>query len=127
MGSFLTHVAGTSVDMLKSKKIPTDNTTGYRGVYLIKGRYVAKIVFQKKAYYLGTYNDISDAAEARKEAEEVLFDGAAEHYAKWKKKADADPDWALENPIQIFVNQDGNKRLSLTLLPVMGDEEHKKG
>lgn len=127
LGSFLTHVAGTSVDMLKSKKIPTDNTTGYRGVYLIKGRYVAKIVFQKKAYYLGTYNDISDAAEARKEAEEVLFDGAAEHYAKWKKKADEDPDWALENPIQMFVNQDGNKRLSLIVLPVMGDEAYKKG
>ncbi len=31
--TFLTHVAGTSVDMLKSKKIPTDNTTGYKGVY----------------------------------------------------------------------------------------------
>lgn len=46
--TFLTHVAGTSVDMLKSKKIPTDNTTGYKGVYLIRGKYVAKIVFQNE-------------------------------------------------------------------------------
>ena len=53
--TFLTHVAGTSVDMLKSKKVPTDNTTGYKGVYLIRGKYVAKIVFQKKQYFLGTY------------------------------------------------------------------------
>ena len=45
--SFLTHVAGTSVDALKSKKVPMDNTTGYKGVYLIRGKYVAKIVFQK--------------------------------------------------------------------------------
>lgn len=34
--------------MLKSKKIPTDNTTGYKGVYLIRGKYVAKIVFQNE-------------------------------------------------------------------------------
>ena len=36
--TFLTHVAGTSVDILKSKKVPTDNTTGYKGVYLIRGK-----------------------------------------------------------------------------------------
>lgn len=82
--TFLTHVAGTSVDMLKSKKIPADNTSGYKGVYIIRGKYVAKIVFQNKAYYLGTYDDIQDAVIARKEAEEVLFDRVAEHYQKWK-------------------------------------------
>lgn len=124
LGTFLTHVAGTSVDMLKSKKVPTDNTTGYKGVYLIRGKYVAKIVFQKKAYYLGTYDDIADAAQARKEAEEVLFDGVAEHYAQWKERADAAPSWAEENPIQIFVNQNSDKRLSLTLLPVMNKADY---
>lgn len=124
LSSFLTHVAGTSVDMLKSKKVPTDNTTGYKGVYLIKGKYVAKIVFQKKAYYLGTYDNIADAAQARKEAEEVLFDGVAEHYAKWKEKADTDPSWAEENPIQIFVSQNSDKRLSLALLPILNAETY---
>ena len=103
--------------MLKSKKVPTDNTTGYKGVYLIKGKYVAKIVFQKKQYFLGTYDDIADAAQARKEAEEVLFDGVAAHYEAWKQKADLDPAWAEENPVQIFVTQNSDKRLSLTLLP----------
>ena len=127
LGTFLTHVAGTSVDMLKSKKIPTDNTTGYKGVYLIKGKYVAKIVFQKKAYYLGTYDDIVDAAEARKEAEEILFDGVAEHYAQWKQMADTDPSWAEENPIQIFVTQNSDKRLSLTLLPALNQAGYWKG
>lgn len=105
------------MDMLKSKKIPTDTTTGYKGVYLIKGKYVAKIVFQKKQYFLGTYDDIADAAQFRKEAEEVLFDGVATHYKAWKQKADSDPSWAEENPIQVFVNQDSDKKLSLTLLP----------
>lgn len=114
--TFLIRVAGTSVDMLKSKKVPTDNTTGYKGVYLIRGKYVAKIVFQKKQYFLGTYENIEDAAEARKEAEEVLFDGVAEHYQKWKEYADADPDWAAMNPIQVIVNQ-SDRKLSVTLLP----------
>lgn len=45
--NFLTHIDGTSLDMLKSKKIWTNNTTGAKGVYLIRGKYVAKIVFQK--------------------------------------------------------------------------------
>lgn len=123
LGSFLTHVEGTSIDMLRSKKIPADNTTGYKGVYLIKGKYVAKIVFQKKAYYLGTYDRIEDAAEARREAEEVVFDSVAEHYARWKANADTDPAWGVENPVQVFVSQDSStKRMSVTLLPVLQKE-----
>lgn len=124
LGSMLTHVAGTSIDILRSKKIPSDNTTGYKGVYLIKGKYLAKIVFQKKAYYLGTYDQIEDAAEARKEAEEVLFDSVTEHYARWKSRADADPTWGSENPVQVFVSQDSaTKRVSVTLLPELTKDE----
>lgn len=114
--SFLTHVAGTSVDALKSKKVPTDNTTGYKGVYLIRGKYVAKIVFQKKQYFLGTYENIEDAAQARREAEEVLFDGVAEHYRKWKEIADTDPEWAEQNPVQVIVNKAG-QGLDVMLFP----------
>jgi len=117
--TFLTHVAGTSVDMLKSKKIPKDNTTGYKGVYLVRGKYIAKIVFQKKQYFLGTYENIEDAANARREAEEVLFDGVAEHYRKWKERADADSGWARENPVEVIVDQNGDKRLSVTFLPAL--------
>lgn len=117
LNTFLTHVAGTSVDMLKSKKVPSDNTTGYKGVYLIRGKYVAKIVFQKKAYYLGAYDRIEEAAQARKEAEAVLFDGVADHYRNWKLRADDDPVWAEENPIQVTVTQDNEKRLAIILRP----------
>lgn len=42
LGGFLTHVDGTSIDALKSRKIPSNNTTGVKGVYLVKGRYLAK-------------------------------------------------------------------------------------
>ncbi len=134
LSSFLTHVAGTSVDIMKSKKIPSDNTTGYKGVYFIRDKYVAKIVFQKRAYYLGTFDNIHDAAEARKEAEEVLFDGMAKHYEMWKEKADLDPDWAVDNPVEVIVSQRRDKTLSVTFLPDMSkfaagadDKSHEYG
>ena len=46
--TFLTHVDGTSIDALKSDRIPSNNTTGVKGVYKIRGKYVAKIVFKQK-------------------------------------------------------------------------------
>lgn len=121
----LTHVAGTSIDAIRSKKVPTDNTTGYKGVYRIRGKYMAKIVFRKKQYFLGTYENIEDAAQARKEAEEVLFDGLARHYARWKEKADADPAWAEQNPVQILVSQE-NGPLRATFLPDLREEKQRK-
>lgn len=118
LGKLQTRVDGTSLDIIKSKKVPTDNTTGYKGVYFIKGKYVAKIVFRKKAYYLGTYDNIEDAHEARLDAEEALYLPTMEYHARWQEKADADPNWAAENPMQIFVSHvDG--RLAASFLPVL--------
>lgn len=116
LGAYLIHVAGTSVEQLKSKKLPSDNTTGVKGVYLVHGRYMAKIVFQKKQYFLGTYSSLEQAAEARYEAEELLFDAVADHYQKWKQRADSDPQWAQNNPIQVRVDQ-ANKSLKVQMLP----------
>ena len=108
--------------MLKSTKIPKDNTTGYKGVYLVRGKYLAKIVFQKKQYVLGMYERIEDAAQARKDAEDVLFVGVAAHYEKWKARAQLDPNWAKENPIQVIVSQtDGH--LKTLLLPNLSSNE----
>lgn len=118
--TYLTHVDGTSVDMLRSKKLPSDNTTGYKGVYHIRGKYVAKIVFRKKQYFLGSYDKIEDAAAARKEAEEILFDGVTEHYQKWKKCADLDPKWGQLHPISVTVSLE-NRRLHVSFLPDFSD------
>ena len=115
--TYLTHVDGTSVDILKSSKIPSDNTTGCRGVYLIRGKYVAKIVFQKKAYYLGSYPDYEDAVKARKEAEQLLFEGTAAFYQRWKEKADSDPGWAADNPMQIEVTNESREGLRVVYRP----------
>ena len=117
LSGYLTHVDGTSVDMLRSKKVPKNNTTGIKGVYLIKGRYVAKIVFQKKQYFLGSFDDLQSAGEARRQAEEQLSGQVIQHYECWKAIADLDPVWAQAHPIRISVEKRENGRLDVLLLP----------
>lgn len=118
LGKLQTRIDGTSLDIIKSKKVPTDSTTGYRGVYLINGKYVAKINFQKKAYYLGSFDSIEEAHEARLDAEEALFQPTLEYHAQWQAKADADPAWAAENPMKIIVSK-VNHRLNVCFLPLL--------
>lgn len=122
LSDHLTRVAGTSLDILKSRKVPVNNTTGYRGVYFIRGKYVAKINFQKKAYYLGAYDNIESAIAARKSAVAQLFDGTASFYERWKERADADPEWAQRNPIQISVTQRDTNDFSVELLPALDEK-----
>ncbi len=116
---YLTHVDGTSLEMLRSEKIPKNNTTGVKGVYRFRGKYIAKIVFQKKQYVLGTYDTVAEAAEIRKEAEEAINQTAVAHYQKWEERAKSDPEWAQENPVRLLVNKSGSGRIFLTCLPKM--------
>jgi len=113
----LTHVDGTSIDILRSRKVPSDNTTGAKGVYFIRGKYTAKIVFQKKQYHLGSYETFEEAVVVRQEAEKLLFDGAVEYYEAWKARADVDPEWAAANPLQIKVEKEGLDRLKVKFIP----------
>jgi len=115
----LTRVAGTSIDLLRSRKMRTDNTTGVKGVYFIRGRYVAKIVFQKKQYYLGAYKTLEEAAEVRREAEALLAEGTVAHYEKWRVRADSDPDWAAANPIGVSARMNASGRIAVSFLPEM--------
>ena len=68
-------VDGTNASRIISKKVPSNNTSGTRGVSLVKasGKYAAYIMFKGKFYNLGTYSDINDAINARKEAEKKLY------------------------------------------------------
>lgn len=122
----LAFVDGTSVDLIRSKKISKNNTTGVKGVYFIRNKYVAKIVFQHKAYYLGTYDNIEEAAAARKCAEETICDSAVDFYDKWKALAEKNPQWAKENPIKFMVSKI-NDNLQIQMLPDLnGADEEKK-
>ncbi len=117
LNSYLTHVGGTSVDILKSDKVPTNNTTGVKGVYLVRGRYMAKIVFQKKQYFLGYYETLEEATEARKLAEVHIKDTVLPHYEWWKAKAGKEPEWGKENPIRIYVEKNSHQELQIVCLP----------
>lgn len=111
----LIHVAGTSVDMLKSKKLPKNNSTGVRGVYRVKTKYIAKITLQNRQYQLGTYGRIEDAVQARREAEISLNETFVAYYEKWRAHAADDPEWAERNPIHAAVHKiNGELRLALT-------------
>ena len=116
LNSYLTHVAGTSVDMLKSKKIRA-NQTGVTGVYLSHGKYRAEIQFQGVTYRLGTYTKLETAAYVRGQAKQLLHNDFLRFYEKWKEKADVDPDWAEENPISVAVNKTESGGFEVSMLP----------
>lgn len=54
---------------------PSNNTSGYKGVYLDKQRrkWVANIKVDYKTIYLGRFDNINDAIKAREEAEIKYF------------------------------------------------------
>lgn len=117
LGSYLQHVDGTSLDMLKSRKVPSNNTTGVKGVYFIRGKYVAKIVFQKKQYILGRFDTLEEAAAVRRETEVQLNDRVVAHYERWNARAAIDPQWAEENPVHVRVEKDAAGELNVICLP----------
>ncbi len=118
LGTKQTRVDGTSLDIIRSTKLPTSNTTGVKGVYLIKGKYVPRLCFQKKAYWLGRYDTLEEAHQVRLEAEEAVFGATLEYYEKWNACAQQDSEWAEQNPVTITVIRDG-ERLHTEFLPVL--------
>nr|DAH09532.1 MAG TPA: AP2 domain protein [Caudoviricetes sp.] len=72
---------------LGNKKIRKDNVSGFNGVRRANGKWGASITFQKKSYWLGTFDKIEDAVAARKEAERHLYGDFLEWYeASYKNK-----------------------------------------
>lgn len=76
-------VEGTCIETIRSRKIWSNNTSGVRGVYRNKrtGRWVAQITFQGRTKYLGSYEDLVEATEARIQAE-AAFRRFLEEYDK---------------------------------------------
>ena len=117
--TYLIHVDGTSIDMIKSRKVPSNNTSGVRGVGFDKrnGKWFAKINFQKTQIHLGSYPSFEEAVAARKRAEVEIFDACISHYEKWEEKAKEDPNWAYQNPFTVKVNKEKGKWFQVTFLP----------
>ncbi|MCD8126759.1 MAG: hypothetical protein LUD82_04575 [Clostridiales bacterium] len=117
LGGYITYVSGTAVDILKSKKMLTNNKSGVTGVFQVRGRYRAEIRFQGVRYRLGTYKTLEEAATVRRKAEQQLHVEFLEHYKKWKARADADPAWGEANPVVAQVVQKDKHDFELILQP----------
>ena len=117
LNAHLKRVSDTNLDLLGSKKTPKNNTSGRKGVYFIRGKYLAKINFQKKQYYLGSFDNISDAIRARRDAEDQLIEETTQFYEKWNQIAKNDPLWAAENPVNIQVRQNDDHTFSVIFSP----------
>lgn len=75
-------VDGTSLGKIQSKVNPKNNTSGHKGVsrHSKLNKWVANISFQGERIYLGLFDELEDAIEARKKAEEIYFKPIIEKY-----------------------------------------------
>lgn len=66
---------GSCLDSYKSK-VSSASTSGIKGVTFHRksGKWLAQIRYAYKNYYLGVYEDIGDAAAARRNAEDFIRD-----------------------------------------------------
>ena len=83
-----TMVSGTCIESLRGavekKTIFKNNSSGVRGVYLNNrtGRWCAQITFKGRTRYLGSYETISEAKQAREIGEEKYFKEFLEEYER---------------------------------------------
>lgn len=73
---------GTEPCKLDGSKLRNTNKSGTTGVWFDKTRnkWCAEIMFKRKKYFLGRYNDKDDAIAVRKEAEKEIFGSFLEWY-----------------------------------------------
>jgi len=115
----ITRVGGTSLNYLRSEKTRENTATGVKGVYFIRGKYAARITFQKKTYQCGSFDTLEEAIQARKAAEELIIQGTLRHYERWKTRTEDDPAWGESNPIEIRVEKSRGGQLTAVFLPEM--------
>ncbi len=80
----VTLIDGTCVELIQSKTIRRNNTSGVTGVTWNnqQNRWDATLMFKGKRHYLGGYSRFEDAVKARKRAEEELFEPFLEEFSQ---------------------------------------------
>ena len=63
----------TNAENSRNRKKPITNKTGFKGVSMCRGKYVAKVKCMNKSYYLGAYNTPQEAADAYNTKAKELF------------------------------------------------------
>lgn len=109
----LTYVDGTCVEMLAARTVRSNNTSGVPGVDWLakKQRWRASICFKGKRRYLGSYKKFEDAVNARKQAEENLFDTFLDVYAGKVPKSELK---GIEEVCPAIARNYSDQRLDLT-------------
>jgi len=81
-------IEDTNITLLARKKLTSRNKTGVNGVFFLNktGKYRANIGFKRKKYWLGDYDTLEEAAEARRIAEENLHGEFLEWYYETKRQ-----------------------------------------
>lgn len=67
-----TFVDGTCVENILSKKLLKNNTSGYRGVSRKRNGWQAYITYAGRCISLGSYDNLEDAVDARRKAEQKI-------------------------------------------------------
>lgn len=96
-GTVVNHVTlidGTCVEKISRTGLQKNNTSGFTGVQSRGNQWIAVITFKRKVFYLGKYEKLEDAVQARKRAEEMLFgeflDWYHENYPSKNRKKDTE-------------------------------------
>ncbi|MCD8365832.1 MAG: transcriptional regulator [Clostridiales bacterium] len=99
-------VDGTCMEFLETKKKRTDNTSGFRGICRMGNhKYRADIGFKGKRFYIGTFEKLEDAVQARKLAEEKIHGAFTKAYYQWKERGGGDSEWEAEHPLVFEVRK----------------------
>ncbi len=75
-----TLVEGTCIEQIASSKLPVNNSSGYKGVSLIQGKWRAYLTLRRERHYLGTYSELEEALQDRQEGEERYFKPLIQKY-----------------------------------------------
>ena len=77
----------TAISLLKNQKLNVRNKTGYKGVRKDNrtGKYIASIGFQRRHIHLGVFDSLEEAAETRKNAEEIYWQPIIDEYNEFKE------------------------------------------
>ena len=85
------YIEGTSLKNVFSKKVSKNNTSGYKGVFQKRGKWAASIQYKKKNYYLGSYDRLEDAVNARRQAENWVRKDAEKLLAQFRQNEKESP------------------------------------
>lgn len=79
-----TFLDGTCVELIRSKTVRSNNTSGVTGVEWVPAanKWKAVIFFKGKRHYLGLYGRFEDAVAARRRGEEELFEPFLREFAE---------------------------------------------